>query len=381
MRFETRAIHVGQEPEKTTGAVVVPIYQTSTYAQEDAGVHRGHEYSRTSNPTRDALQACLASLEEARHGLAFASGMGAISTIMTLWKSGDHVVCSDDVYGGTFRVFDKVFRNFGIEFSYVNTSQIDEVRRALRPTTRMIWIESPTNPLLKITDIRAMAAVAREAKVVLAVDNTFMSPALQQPLKLGADLVMHSTTKYIGGHSDVVGGFVATNDESLWTRIKFAQNAVGAVPGAFDSWLTLRGLKTLAVRIQAHEKNARALASFLAGHPKIAEVIHPSLESHPGHALQKSQASGFGAIISVRVKGGLEQARAFCRGTKLFFLAESLGGVESLIEHPAIMTHASVPPENRAKLGITDNLVRLSVGIENTDDLREDLDRALSQVH
>ncbi len=380
MRFETKAIHVGQDPERTTGAVVVPIFQTSTYAQEDAGVHKGHEYSRTSNPTRDALQACLASLEDAKYGLAFSSGMGAISTIMTMFRSGDHVVCSDDVYGGTFRVFDKVFTNFGVKFTYVDTSRIDAVRAALKPETRMIWVESPTNPLLKITDIRAVAAVARQAKVLLAVDNTFMSPALQLPLTLGADLVVHSTTKYIGGHSDVVGGFVATNDETLWTKIKFSQNAVGAVPGPFDSWLTLRGLKTLAIRIQAHEKNARAIAGYLSRHPKIAEVIHPSLESHPGHATQLTQAKGFGAIISLRVKGGLAEARAFCRGTRLFFLAESLGGVESLIEHPAIMTHASVPAENRAKLGITDNLVRLSVGIENTDDLIEDLDRALATV-
>jgi cystathionine gamma-lyase len=380
MRFETKAIHVGQEPEKTTGAVVVPIYQTSTYAQEDAGVHKGHEYSRTTNPTRDALQQCLASLEDATYGLAFASGMGAISTVMTLFQQGDHIVSSDDVYGGTFRVFDKVFRRYGLEFTYVDTTDPAQIRAALRPNTRMIWIETPSNPMLKVTDIRAAAAIAKAAQVVLAVDNTFMSPANQRPLGLGADLVVHSTTKYLGGHSDVVGGFVATNRADLHEKIKFAQNAVGAVPGPFDSWLTLRGLKTLAIRIAAHERNARAVAEFLNAHPKVETVIWPGLTSHPGHALQKSQASGFGAIISLRVKGGLEEARRFCRGTKLFFLAESLGGVESLIEHPAIMTHASVPPENRRKLGITDNFVRLSVGIENAEDLCEDLARALNTV-
>jgi cystathionine gamma-lyase len=377
MRFETKAIHVGQEPEKTTGAVVVPIYQTSTYAQEDVGVHKGHEYSRTTNPTRDALQTCLASLENAAYGLAFASGMGAISTIMTTFKAGDHVVCGDDVYGGTFRVFDKVFRHFGLEFDYVDTTRPENVRAAMKPNTRMVWAETPSNPMLKITDLRAVAAIAKAANALFAVDNTFMSPANQRPLDLGADLVVHSTTKYLGGHSDVVGGFVATNRQDLWERIKFCQNAVGAVPGPFDSWLTLRGLKTLAIRIAAHERNAKAVADFLSAHPKVETVIWPGLPTHPGHAVQRGQASGFGAIISLRVRGGLEEARKFCRSTKLFFLAESLGGVESLIEHPAIMTHASVPPENRRKLGITDNFVRLSVGIEHHEDLLADLDSAL----
>lgn len=379
MRPETRAIHVGQEPEKTSGAVVVPIFQTSTYAQESPGVHLGHEYSRTSNPTRDALQTCLASLENARFGLAFSSGMGAISTVMTLFQSGDHVLSSDDVYGGTFRVFDKVFKKFGVEFSYVDTSNLETVARAVRPNTRMIWVESPTNPMLKITDIRGVAAIARARDVMLAVDNTFMSPALQTPIDLGADLVMHSTTKYLGGHSDVVGGFLATDREDLWTRLKFAQNAVGATPGPFDSWLTLRGIKTLYVRMRAHESNARAVAAHLDRHPAVTEVIYPGLEKHPGHELQKRQASGFGGIISFRVRGGLARARAACSATKVFFLAESLGGVESLIEHPAIMTHASVPQDIRGRLGITDDLIRLSVGIENEADLLEDLDRALSE--
>jgi cystathionine beta-lyase/cystathionine gamma-synthase len=378
MKPETRAIHVGQEPEKTTGAVVVPIFQTSTYAQEAPGAHRGHEYSRTSNPTRDALQACLASLENAKHGLAFSSGMGAISTVMTLFASGDHVVSSDDVYGGTFRVFEKVFRQFGLRYSYVNTGDLAAVERAIEPATKLIWVESPTNPMLKITDIRAVAALAHRRKVILAVDNTFMSPALQRPLDLGADLVMHSTTKYLGGHSDVVGGFVAMNDDDLWARLKFAQNAVGAVPGPFDSWLTLRGIKTLFVRMRAHESNARAIAAMLAAHPAVLDVFYPGLPKHAGHELQKKQASGFGGIISFRVRGGLERARAVCSKTRVFFLAESLGGVESLIEHPAIMTHASVPQPVRATLGITDDLIRLSVGIEHEEDLVEDLKRALS---
>jgi cystathionine gamma-lyase len=303
--------------------------------------------------------------------------MGAISTVMTLFESGDHVVSSDDVYGGTFRVFDKVFRRFGVEFSYVDTSDLAAVEKALRPTTRMIWVETPTNPMLKITDVRAVAAIARARSIILAVDNTFMSPALQRPLDLGADLVMHSTTKYVGGHSDVVGGFVATSREDLWTRLKFSQNAVGATPGPFDAWLTLRGVKTLFVRMQAHEANARAIAERLASHPAVSQVLYPGLPRHPGHALQKSQASGFGGIISFRVKGGLDKARAVCSTTRLFFLAESLGGVESLIEHPAIMTHASVPPEVRVRLGITDDLIRLSVGIENRQDLLDDLEQAL----
>lgn len=380
MRFETKAIHVGQEPEKTTGAVVVPIYQTSTYAQASPGEHLGHEYSRTSNPTRDALQQCLASLEDARFGLAFASGMAAISTTMTLFRSGDHIISTDDVYGGTFRVFDKVFKDFGLTFTFVDTSDLESVRAAITPKTRMIWVETPTNPLLRITDLRGIAALARSRDLILAVDNTFMSPALQRPLELGADLVVHSTTKYLGGHSDVIGGFLAMNREALHQRLKFSQNAMGAVPGPMDSWLTLRGLKTLAIRIAAHECNAGRLAAWLQQHPKVEHVYYPGLTSHPGHAIQKSQASGFGGIITMRVKGDLESTRRFCSKTRVFFLAESLGGVESLIDHPAIMTHASVPVEQRLARGISDNLVRLSVGIEHEDDLLEDLTQALSNL-
>ena len=377
MRFSTKAIHVGQEPEATTGAVVVPIFQTSTYAQPDVGVHKGHEYSRTSNPTRDAYQACIAALENARHGYAFGSGMGAISTIMTLFKAGDHILSSDDVYGGTFRVFDKVFRNFGLDYSFADTSDLDALAAAIRPETRMVWIESPTNPMLKISDIAAIADLCHRKGLLLGVDNTFMSPYFQRPLELGADLVMHSSTKYLGGHSDVVGGVVCTNHDQVAERIKFSQNAMGAVMGPFDAWLTLRGLKTLALRMERHQKNALAVARFLEAHDDVREVIYPGLESHPGHALQARQAHGFGGMISLRLKGDLEAARRFCRSTKLFFLAESLGGVESLLEHPAIMTHASVPAETRAALGITDDFVRLSVGIEDSRDLIEDLRKGL----
>lgn len=379
MRFETRAIHVGQEPESETGAVVVPIFQTSTYAQAAPGVHKGHEYSRTSNPTRDALQECLASLESARHGLAFASGMAASTTLLLALSSGDHVVSSDDVYGGTFRVFDKVMRRHGLEFTQVDTSNIEAVRAALRPTTRLVWVESPTNPLLGITDIAAVGALCRERGITLVVDNTFMSPALQRPLELGADLVLHSTTKYIGGHSDVVGGFIGTNSAEWHERLKFLQNAAGGVPGPFDAWLTLRGLKTLALRMETHCRSALQIAEWLSTHKSVESVLYPGLASHPGHAIHARQASGGGGVISFRVKGGLEAARRVCSSTKLFFLAESLGGVESLIEHPAIMTHASVPVELRTARGIGDNLLRISVGIEHIEDLRSDLAQALAQ--
>jgi cystathionine gamma-lyase len=377
MRFETQAIHAGQEPDPGTGAVVVPIYQTSTYAQEAPGQHKGHEYTRTSNPTRDALQTCVAALEGGRHGIAFASGMGAISTVMTLLASGDHVVSTDDVYGGTFRVFDKVFQPFGVRFTYVDTSDVEAVARAIEPSTRLLWVETPTNPLLKVSDIRRLAVLAAERGVILAVDNTVLSPALQRPIALGADLVVHSTTKYLGGHSDVVGGIVITDRDDLAERVRFGQNAVGAVPGPFDSWLTLRGVKTLAVRIRAHEENARRVAAFLDEDRRVREVIWPGLPSHPGHETQKAQATGFGGVISFRVAGDLDVARRVCSSTRFFFLAESLGGVESLIEHPAIMTHASVPLHQREARGITDDLLRISVGIEHPDDLIEDLDRAL----
>lgn len=380
MHFATKAIHVGQAPESTTGAVVVPIFQTSTYAQEAPGVHKGHEYSRTTNPTRDALQECLASLEGAQYGLAFASGMAAISTVLLSLSSGDHIVSSDDVYGGTFRVFDKVFTRHGLKYTLVDTSDVAAVAAALRPETKIVWVETPTNPLLRITDIAAVAQLCKARGVLLAVDNTFMSPALQRPLELGADLVVHSTTKYIGGHSDVVGGFLATNNSALHDQLKFLQNAAGGVPGPFDSWLTLRGLKTLALRMDAHCKSAQQIAEHLVAHRQVESVLYPGLPSHPGHAIHMRQASGGGGIITFRVKGGLDHARRVCSATKLFFLAESLGGVESLIEHPAIMTHASVPAAQRAARGIGDNLIRISVGIEHIADLLADLDQALAQA-
>ncbi|MCA9319326.1 MAG: cystathionine gamma-synthase [Planctomycetes bacterium] len=380
MRFETKAIHVGQEPEETTGAVVVPIFQTSTYAQPDVGVHKGHEYSRTSNPTRDAYQACLASLESGDHAYAFASGMAAIGTILTLFKSGDHIVSSDDVYGGTFRLFDKVHRNYGLTFDYADASNLEAVEAALKPETRMVWVESPTNPMLKVCDLRGLAQMCRKRGIWLGVDNTFMSPRFQRPLELGAHLVMHSTTKYIAGHSDVVGGAVITSEPAIAERIAFSQNAMGAVLGPMDCWLTLRGLKTLSLRMERHAENAMAIARYLEEHEAVEEVIYPGLSSHPGHKLHLAQATGPGGMISVRLATDLEGARRFCRSTKLFFLAESLGGVESLLEHPAIMTHASVPAETRTRLGITDNFVRLSVGIENRDDLLEDLEAALAAM-
>ncbi len=379
LSFETLAIHAGQDPEPVTGAVVVPIYQTSTYAQEGLGKPRhGFEYSRTDNPTRRAYETCLAALEGARHGLAFASGMAATATCAHLLKAGDEVLCSDDVYGGTFRFFTRVMEKFGVTTRYVDTSDLEATRRALTDRTRMLWVETPTNPMLKLSDLTALAGIARDAGAYLAVDNTFMTPYLQNPLKLGADVVVHSATKYLGGHSDVVGGALLTNNDSIYETLKFHQNAIGAVPGPFDCWLVMRGLKTLALRMDRHCQNAHALSEFLAAHPQVAQVHYPGLPSHPHYLLARAQMRGFGGMISFEVKGGLESARKLVQSTRLFFLAESLGGVESLIEHPAIMTHASLPPERRAALGISDGLIRLSVGIENLTDLRADLEQALN---
>jgi cystathionine gamma-lyase len=379
LSFETLAIHAGQDPEPVTGAVVVPIYQTSTYAQEGLGKPRhGFEYSRTDNPTRRAYETCLAALEGARHGLAFASGMAATATCAHLLRAGDEVLCSDDVYGGTFRFFTRVMEKFGVTTRYVDTSDLEATRRALTDRTRMLWVETPTNPMLKLSDLTALAGIARDAGAYLAVDNTFMTPYLQNPLKLGADVVVHSATKYLGGHSDVVGGALLTNNDSIYETLKFHQNAIGAVPGPFDCWLVMRGLKTLALRMDRHCQNAHALSEFLAAHPQVAQVHYPGLPSHPHHLLARAQMRGFGGMISFEVKGGLESARKLVQSTRLFFLAESLGGVESLIEHPAIMTHASLPPERRAALGISDGLIRLSVGIENLTDLRADLEQALN---
>jgi len=376
--FATRAIHVGQDPDPATGAVIVPIYQTSTYAQSEVGVHKGYDYSRTANPTRAALEACLASLDGGRYGLAFASGMAAEDTVLHLLDAGAHVVASDDVYGGTFRLFHRVLERVGLRFTFVDATRTHSVTNSIEAGTRLIWLESPTNPLMKLIDIAEVARVAHERNILVAVDNTFASPYCQRPLELGADLVHYSTTKYLGGHSDVVGGALVTSDGDLYERLKFLQNAVGGVPGPFDSWLVLRGLKTLSVRMRQHSANAMEVACFLEQHANVKRVYYPGLPSHPQHELAKRQmVGGFGGMLSFEVKGGVEAAREVARRTRLFTLAESLGGVESLIELPALMTHASLPAERRAEVGIDDGLIRLSVGIEEAEDLIGDLAQAL----
>ncbi len=377
--FATRAIHAGQEPDQATGATIVPIYQTSTYTQEAPGRHKGYEYSRTANPTRTALEECVASLEGAEYGLAFASGLAATVATMSLLSSGDHVVAGDDLYGGTYRLFDKVLpRTGGLEFTYADTTDPTSVERALRPETKLLWIETPTNPLLTLSDIQELSEMAHGRSAVVAVDNTFASPYFQNPLALGADIVVHSTTKYMGGHSDVVGGAVVTSDPDFYEAMKFYQNAAGGVPGPFDSWIVLRGLKTLAVRMRQHEENALAVARFLEGHPEVETVNYPGLPSHPQHELAKKQMSGFSGMVSFTLKGGAEAAYAVVQKTEVFHFAESLGGVESLITHPATMTHAAIPREQREARGVTDGLMRLSVGIEDKEDLIADLDRAIS---
>jgi cystathionine gamma-synthase/cystathionine gamma-lyase len=382
MKFATKAIHVGQEPDPATGAIITPVYQTSTYVQEALGKHKGYEYARTQNPTRSALEECLASLEEGKFGLCFGSGLAATGNVMNLLSAGDHVVVGDDVYGGTYRLFEKVLTRYGLTFTFVDTRDAKAVEAAIKPNTKMLWMETPTNPLLQLADIAALSKLvkSKDSKILTVVDNTFASPYFQNPLKLGADIVVHSTTKYLGGHSDVVGGTVILNREDLYETLKFHQNAVGAVPGPFDSWLVLRGLKTLAVRMRQHESNAIAIAKHLEKHPGIEKVIYPGLTSHPQHELAKKQMRGFGGMLSIVVKGGLENAKQFLEATKLFALAESLGGVESLIGHPATMTHASIPKDIRDARGIVDGLVRLSVGIEDVDDLIADIDVALSKL-
>jgi cystathionine gamma-lyase/cystathionine beta-lyase/cystathionine gamma-lyase/homocysteine desulfhydrase len=379
MGFATTAIHVGQEPDPATGAIIVPIYQTSTFVQEELGKHKGYEYARTSNPTRAALERNLAALEGGHFAYAFASGMAAINALLSLLKSGDHVLAGDNLYGGTFRLFERVLKDFGLSFSYANTSRLENVRRDLRPNTRLLYIETPTNPVMEITDICAAAEVAHRHGCLLAVDNTFMSPYFQQPLSLGADVVLHSTTKYLNGHSDGVGGAVVLNDAALAERLKFLQNAAGAVLGPFDSWLVLRGVKTLAVRMRQHNENGQAVAQFLAQHPKVKKVHYPGLPSHPQHDLARKQMSGFGGMLSFET-GSLENARTVLNSVRLCSLAESLGGVETLISHPATMTHASVPAQERQRLGITDGLVRISVGIEDVEDLIADLKQALEKI-
>ncbi len=376
-RFETLAIHAGNAPDPSTGAVNVPVYLTSTYVQRAPGVHSGYEYSRTGNPTRAALEANLAALEGADYGLCFSSGCGATSTLAHWLGAGAHMIVADDVYGGTYRLFTQVFPQADRSFDFVDLTRPEALLEHIKPNTRAVWLETPTNPLLKLVDIEAVAKLAHARGLKVIVDNTFMSPFLQQPLALGADVVLHSATKYLGGHSDVVLGAVVTSDQAIYEKVKYLQNAIGATPGPMDCYLALRGTKTLAVRMRQHEANARELAAWLEAHPAVERVIYPGLASHPQHALAARQASGFGGMISVVVRGGLERATRMLERCELFSLAESLGGVESLIEHPAIMTHASIPAPVRESLGIADGLIRLSVGIEHVEDLRADLTRAL----
>ncbi len=376
MRFDTLAIHAGQQPDPTTGAIMTPVYLTSTYVQNGPGEHKGYEYSRTKNPTRGALEACLAALEGAKYGAAFASGCAAADMLMHLLEAGDHVVVSDDVYGGTFRLFDKVFKRQGLSFSFVDMTNPENIERAITSKTKMMWVETPTNPMLKLIDLARASEIARKHQIISVCDNTFMTPYFQRPLDLGFDIVTHSTTKYLNGHSDCVGGFACTSNQDLADRIYFHQNAVGGVAGPMDSFLVLRGVKTLHVRMQRHAENAAKIAEFLAKHPKASKVNYPGLTTHPQHVLAKKQMSGFGGMMTFDIKGGLESARRFLKTVSVFACAESLGGVESLIEHPAIMTHASIPKENREKLGITDGFIRLSVGIEDANDLIDDLSRA-----
>ena len=379
--FETKAIHAGQEPDPTTGAIMTPISVSSTYVQESPGVHKGYDYSRSINPTRKALESCIAELEGGLAGFAFSSGMAATSTVLEILNTGDHVIAMDDLYGGTYRLFENVRkRSAGLEFTFTDLSNFSNLETALRPNTKMIWVESPTNPLLKIVDLKAVSEFAKKHNIIAVCDNTFCSPYLQKPLDIGFDIVVHSATKYLNGHSDVVGGVAVSSDESLAEQLAYLANATGSIMSPFDSFLVLRSLKTLAVRMERHCKNAMKIAFFLEEHPAIEKVYYPGLPSHPQHQIALKQMSGFGGMISVVVKGGLKNATSFLERTKLFSLAESLGGVESLIEHPAIMTHASVPEEIRNEIGVVDGLVRLSVGIETLEDLLADLDAALSDL-
>ena len=382
--LETLAIHAGQTPDPITGAISTPIYLTSTYVQSGPGEHKGFEYSRTHNPTRYALEANIAALEGGKYGFAFASGCAATTTILHLLSTGDHVVAGDDLYGGTYRIFERVMKQLGVETTYVDPRDTKAFETAMRPNTKLVWVETPTNPLLKLCDIAAVAEICHKKKIPLAIDNTFMTPILQRPLELGASLVVHSTTKYLNGHADVVGGAVVTSDETLRERLAFMQNSIGAVPSPIDSFLVMRGTKTLAVRMQRHVENAMKLAHWLEAHPAVEKVTYPGLESHPQYALAKKQMKGPGGMITFVVKAGkqsaLERSRTMLRSLQLFACAESLGGVESLIEHPALMTHASIPPANREKLGISDGLIRVSAGIEHIDDMIADLNQAFGRT-
>ncbi len=373
----TRAVHAGQEPEPLAGSVTMPIFQTSTYVQEAIGKNKGYDYARTINPTRQALERNVASLEGARHGFAFSSGMGAIHTVLTLLSAGDHVVCGENVYGGTHRLMDKILTRLGLTFSFVDTRSIDAVAAAITPKTKLLFGETPTNPLMRLADLSALGDLAKSHKLLFVVDNTFATPVFQRPIEHGADIVVHSATKYLNGHSDMVGGIAVMNDDELAAKVQFIQKSVGAVPGPMDAWLALRGLKTLIVRMKAHDTNGRLVAQFLANDKRVQKVFYPGLPSHPQHELACRQMQGFGGMLSIEL-GSLENANRMVSHTRLFALAESLGGVESLIGHPASMTHAAVPPEMRRAMGLTDGLVRLSVGIEDPDDLIADLDRALA---
>jgi cystathionine gamma-lyase len=379
VRFPTRAIHAGDDLENPTGTVVVPIYQVSTFRQTQSG--GGYVYSRTGNPTRTALETCLASLEEANYALAFASGMAAITTLLlSLLREGDEILAVNDLYGGTRRLFTRVMQNFGVGSTYVDGTQLGDFESNLKPTTKIVWVESPTNPLLKIVDISAVAEIAHSHNALLVVDNTFMSPYLQHPLRLGADVVVHSTTKYLGGHSDLIGGAIVLSEPKLYEKVQFAQNAAGAVPGPMDCWLVLRGIKTLAVRLDRHCANAQKVAEFLAGHAKVSSVLYPGLASHPQHDLARKQMEGFGGMVSFVLKGDPDACQKLLKNVKVFASAESLGGVESLIEHPSSMTHASVPKEERERIGLSDSLIRVSVGLEDVEDLITDLSNALARV-
>ena len=378
MQFETKAIWVGQTADKSTGATIVPIYQTSTFTQEEVNKHKGYEYSRCGNPTRSALDACLASLEEGKYGLSFSSGLAAEHAILSILRPGDHVIVPEDMYGGTYRLIKEILEPINIKFTFTDFEDLYLIQQAFLPSTKLVWIETPTNPLLKIFDIGAISELSHKKNALVVVDNTFLSPYFQKPLKLGADIVVHSTTKYINGHSDLIGGAVILNSKELYEKILLVQKSVGAVPSPFDSWLTLRGVKTLAIRMRQHEENAFKVALFLQHQPKVLDVFFPGLETHPGYAIAKKQMTGFGGVVSLRIKGGLEECNIFFKKLRIFQLADSLGGVESLVNYSSLMTHEACPPELRKRIGITENLIRLSVGIEHIDDLLEDLKNALS---
>ena len=378
MKFSTRAIVAGQEPDKATNSAIIPIYQTSTFVREELGKPQDFEYSRGGNPTRKALETCVASLEEGAYGISFSSGMAAEHAITSLLRPGDHVVAPEDMYGGTYRLFAHVLTPMNIEFTFVDAANLHDVEKAIRPTTKMIWLETPTNPLLKIFDIQAVADISRKHNTLLVVDNTFATPYFQQPLKLGANIVVHSTTKYINGHSDIIGGLVVTNDKLLNDKISFYQKAIGAIPSPFDSWLTLRGVRTLAIRMRQHEENAWAVASFLRQHTRVQETFYPGFEKHPNYHIARKQMTGFGGLVSFKINGGYNEVKSFCDKLEIFHLADSLGGVESLVNYSTKMTHETFPIELKEKIGITENLIRVSVGIEDKEDLINDLKQALA---